>query len=61
MIKKGEIIKLEIVDHAFAGKGIAKVNIKDRDYIVFVQHGIKGQIVNAKITKKKLPILSKIK
>ncbi len=53
MIKKGEIIKLEIVDHAFAGKGIAKLNIKDRDYIVFVQHGIKGQIVNAKITKKK--------
>ena len=53
MIKKGEIIKLEIVDYAFAGKGIAKLNIKDRDYIIFVQHGIKGQIVNAKITKKK--------
>ena len=53
MIKKGEIIKLEIVDYAFAGKGIANLNIKDRDYIIFVQHGIKGQIVNAKITKKK--------
>ena len=53
MIKKGEIIKLEIVDYAFVGKGIAKLNIKDRDYIVFVQHGIKGQIVNVKITKIK--------
>ena len=53
MIKKGEIIKLEIIDYAFVGKGISKLNIKDRDYIVFVQHGIKGQIVNAKITKKK--------
>ena len=53
MIKKGEIIKLEIVDYAFVGKGIAKLNIEDRDYIVFVQHGIKGQIANVKITKKK--------
>ena len=38
MIKKGEIIKLEIVDYAFVGKGIAKLNIEERDYIVFVQH-----------------------
>ena len=53
MIKKGEIIKLEIVDYAFVGKGIAKLKIEDRDYIVFVQHGIKGQIVNVKINKRK--------
>ena len=53
MIKKGEIIKLEIVDYAFVGKGIAKLNIEEKDYIVFVQHGIKGQIANIKITKKK--------
>ena len=53
MIKKGEIIKLEIVDYAFVGKGIAKLNIEEKDYIVFVQHGIKGQIANVKITKKK--------
>ena len=53
MIKKGEIIKLEIVDYAFVGKGIAKLNIEEKDYIVFVQHGIKGQKANVKITKKK--------
>ena len=53
MIKKGEIIKLEIVDYAFVGKGIAKLKIEEKDYIVFVQHGIKGQIANVKITKKK--------
>ena len=53
MIKKGEIVKLEIIDYAFVGKGISKLFIDGRDYIIFIQHGIKGQIVNAKITKKK--------
>ena len=53
MIKKGEIIKLEIIDYAFVGKGISKLIVDGRDYIIFIQHGIKGQIVNAKITKRK--------
>ena len=53
MIKKGEIVKLEIIDYAFVGKGISKLIVDGRDYIIFIQHGIKGQIVNAKITKRK--------
>ena len=51
--KKGEIVKLEIIDYAFVGKGISKLIVDGRDYIIFIQHGIKGQIVNAKITKRK--------
>ena len=38
MIKKGEIIKLEIIDHAFAGK-IAKLNIKDRTILSLYNTG----------------------
>ena len=53
MIKKGDIIKLEIENFAFGGKGIGKVKELDKDFIVFVQHGIAGQLVNVKITKKK--------
>ena len=52
MIKKGDIIKLEIENFAFGGKGIGKIKEEDRDFIIFVQHGIPGQLVNIKITKK---------
>ncbi len=51
MLKKGEIIKINIVDYAFGGKGIGRVN--DDKTIVFIKDGIPGQIVNARITKKK--------
>jgi tRNA/tmRNA/rRNA uracil-C5-methylase (TrmA/RlmC/RlmD family) len=51
MVKKGEVIKIEIEDYAFGGKGIGRL---DNDQsIVFVKDGIPGQIVNARITKKK--------
>tara|TARA_B100001287_G_scaffold46460_2_gene35527 strand:+ start:7176 stop:8615 length:1440 start_codon:yes stop_codon:yes gene_type:complete len=51
MIKKGEILKIKIVDYAFGGKGIGRIN-RDKT-IVFIKDGIPGQIVYAKITKKK--------
>jgi len=53
MIKKGDIIKLEIENFAFGGKGIGKIKVDEREYVIFVQHGIPGQLVNIKITKKK--------
>ena len=52
MPKKGEIIELEIENYAFGGKGIAKFKDDENSLIVFVQNGIPGQKVNAKITKK---------
>ena len=38
MIKKGDIIKLEIENFAFWRKGIWKIKEEDRDFIIFVQH-----------------------
>ena len=51
MPKKGEIIKITIENHAFGGKGIGRID--DEKTIVFIKDGIPGQIVNARITKKK--------
>lgn len=48
-IKRGEIIEIEIVDLAFGGKGIGKIE----DYVVFVQNTIPGQIVETRLTKKR--------
>ena len=40
MIKKGDIIKLEIENFAFGGKGIGKIKEEDRDFIQGVQDSI---------------------
>ena len=53
MIKKRDIIKLEIENFAFGGKGIGKIKEEDRDYIIFVQHGITGQLVKIKNNNSK--------
>ena len=49
MIKKGEILELEIESLAYGGKGVAKVN----DFVVFVKNAIPGQKVNALVFKKR--------
>lgn len=56
MIKKGEILKLEITDYAFEGKGIARISLEennDKNFVVFVQGAYPGDIVEARIIKKK--------
>lgn len=54
-IKKGYTLdNLEIVDMAFGGKGIAKIPMEDGgEFIVFVNSTLPGQIVRARIIKKK--------
>lgn len=52
-MKRGAIIDVEITDFAFGGKGIAKIPSENGDFILFVQNTIPGQVVQAKITKKK--------
>ena len=49
MIKKGEILELEIESLAYGGKGIAKVN----DFVIFVKNAIPGQKVKALVYKKR--------
>ncbi len=52
-MKRGEIIEVKISDYAFGGKGIAKLDTEDGKFIVFVNNAIPGQVVQAKVAKKK--------
>lgn len=48
-LKKGEVTELEIIDAAFKGKGLAKVD----GLAVFVRDTTPGDVVKARIVKKK--------
>ena len=52
-IKKGKVLELEIQDMAFGGKGISKITIGEGKLVVFVPNTIPGQVVKARIFKKK--------
>ena len=52
-LKRGHEIELEINDYAFGGKGISRLKTEMGEYIIFVQNAIPGQVVKAKIMKKK--------
>lgn len=52
-MKKGNILEFTITDLAFGGKGISKIPTEDGDYIVFVLNTFPGQVVKARIIKKK--------
>jgi 23S rRNA (uracil1939-C5)-methyltransferase len=49
MIKKGEILELEIESLAYGGKGISRIN----DFVIFVKDSIPGQKVRALVYKKR--------
>ncbi|MBW6482726.1 MAG: 23S rRNA (uracil(1939)-C(5))-methyltransferase RlmD [Vicingaceae bacterium] len=53
MIKRGQVIDVEIVDAAFGGNGIAKIPTEKGDYILFVPNTIVGQLVRARVVKRK--------
>ena len=48
-MKKGEIVDLEVQDIVFGGKGISKID----DFVIFTENTIPGDILKARITKKK--------
>jgi len=53
-IKKGEDIEVEIHDLAFGGKGISRVETEEGGkFVIFVTNTIPGQIVKARIMKKR--------
>ena len=49
MMKKGDIINLNIESLAYGGLGISHYN----DMVIFVKGGLPGQLVKSKISKKK--------
>ncbi len=53
LFKKGQRIELNIIDLAFGGKGIAKINTKEGDFICFVENSLPGQKVLAIVNKCK--------
>ena len=52
-IKRGNIITVTITDTAFGGKGIAKINTPDGDYVIFVPNTFTGQKVSARVVKRR--------
>lgn len=53
LFSRGQELELDIIDLAFGGKGIAKVDTDDGDFTVFVANSIPGQRVKAKVKKSK--------
>ncbi len=53
MYGRGQVIELEISAFAFGGKGIAKVATDNGDLVFFVENTFPGQIVEARIEKKR--------
>lgn len=52
-MKRGDIIEIEITDYAFGGKGIAKQQTENGQYVIFVHNTYPGQLVQARIAKKR--------
>ncbi len=54
-MKRGDVIEIEITDYAFGGKGLARIEHPESEdkYIVFVDNTIPGQLVKARVAKKR--------
>lgn len=52
-LKKGAEIELEIEEMAFGGKGLTRIQTEQGGYVVFVVNTIPGQVVKAKVLKKR--------
>jgi len=53
-LKKGNIVELSISSLAFEGKGIAKINVENKNnYVIFVEGAYPGDYVKAQLTKIK--------
>lgn len=53
MFHRGEIITVTITGYAFGGNGVAKIPTEEGDFVVFVTNTFPGQVVQAKVDKKK--------
>ncbi len=53
VLRKNQIIQVEIQDIAYGGIGIAKLESKQGDFIVFIENTIPGQKIEARLIKIK--------
>ncbi|HMR01576.1 MAG TPA: TRAM domain-containing protein, partial [Candidatus Gracilibacteria bacterium] len=52
-MKKGDIIEVSIDSIAFGGQGVAKYVIDDRNFTIFVDDAVPGDVVRARIGGRK--------
>ena len=52
-MKRGDVIDVEITGYAFGGKGISKIQTENGLYVIFVDNTYPGQLVQARIAKKR--------
>ena len=54
-VKRGDIITVRITDYAYGGKGVARMQREgeEKPYVIFVDNTFPGQVVEAKIAKKR--------
>jgi 23S rRNA (uracil1939-C5)-methyltransferase len=53
MLKRADVITVDISGYAFGGKGVAKVATENGEYVIFVDNTFPGQRVKARISKKR--------
>jgi 23S rRNA (uracil-5-)-methyltransferase RumA len=53
LFKKGQRIELDIIDLAYGGKGIAKIQTEEGEFVCFVENTLPGQHVLASVQKCK--------
>jgi len=53
VFSRGEVIEVTIDGYAFGGRGIARVPHEDGHYVVFVDNTFPGQVVQARVEKKR--------
>lgn len=53
LVQRGEIIEVAIDGYAFGGRGIARVQKDDGQYVIFIDNTFPGQVVRARIEKKR--------
>lgn len=53
MIKRADVLELDITDFSFGGNGVAKLETENGQYVLFVQNTFPGQKVKARVSKKR--------
>ena len=53
MFHRGELITVTISGYAFGGNGVARIPTDEGDFVVFVGNTFPGQVVQARVDKKK--------
>ncbi len=53
MVHRNQIIEVKIDDFAFGGQGLARMKSDEGDFILFVENTFPGQLVRARVDKKR--------